>query len=143
MRTWTSKEAAEKERLDGVVSIIAIDHATQELVYIQSRATMAVLQAALDRKPMQEIVKLVAEYPLPAREPQAVEHHCDSCGKVVPATAYHQQELTRFGGSKVKVMAYYCTDCAQLLHAVGAGEQTAMQDRAANVPSYEPTTKED
>lgn len=143
MRTWTSKESAEKERQDGAVNIIAIDHATQGRVYIQSRSTMAVLQAALDRKPIPEIVKLVAEYPLPAPTPEVVEHHCDRCGKIVPETAYHQTEWTRFGVSKVKVIAYYCVSCAQLLHAVGAGEQTAMQDRAANVPSYEPTTKED
>jgi len=69
---------------------------------------------------------------------------CDRCGAHVDTdSAYHQEEWARLGVSKVKVRAYYCDPCARLLRAIGAGERTAMQERAARVPSYEPETKAD
>ncbi len=70
--------------------------------------------------------------------------HCERCGKTVDkATAYHQQEWSRFGGRSVKVTAYYCDSCSHLLHSIGAGEHTDMEERAGHKPSYEPYTKED
>ena len=142
MKTWESREAAIADRQEGAVCVIEIEHATQGRVYIQGRAPMASLAAALNRKPMLDIIRLVSEYSFPAT-PEVAENHCDRCGVTVPKTAYNQQEWTRFGSQRVRVTAYYCIDCARVMHAVGAGEHSDIQDRAANVPSYEPTTKED
>lgn len=69
---------------------------------------------------------------------------CERCGtKVDSRTAYSQLEWSRFGGKKVRVKAHYCESCRKVLQAVGMGEVSEMEDCAANVPSYEPTTKQD
>jgi len=70
--------------------------------------------------------------------------HCERCGQVLDIrTAKNQKEWMRHGGSKVQVIAYYCDGCHALLTTIGKGEWTPMQERAAYVPSYEPTTKND
>ncbi len=67
---------------------------------------------------------------------------CERCGtKVDSRTAYSQLEWSRFGGKKVQVQAHYCESCRKVLQQVGIGEVTAMEDRAAEAPSYEPTHK--
>lgn len=56
---------------------------------------------------------------------------CERCGQVIDrATAYTQQEWTRLNGRRVRVNAYYCDDCRQLLTSVGDGETTDMDHRA-------------
>lgn len=70
--------------------------------------------------------------------------NCERCGeKIDTRTAYSQLEWSRFSGKKVQVKAHYCNGCRRTLQAVGMGEQSAMDDRAATVQSYEPTTKQD
>ena len=69
---------------------------------------------------------------------------CERCGeKVDSRTAYSQLEWARFGGKKVQVKAHYCEGCRRTLQAVGVGEVSAMEERAANVPGHEPETKQD
>lgn len=64
---------------------------------------------------------------------------CERCGQQVDSrTAYHQIERGWFGGREIKVKAYYCKDCHQVLSAVGAGEQTALEDRATEAPDNTP-----
>ena len=70
--------------------------------------------------------------------------HCERCGAAIDTrTAYHQQERMSFGGGTVKVAAYYCDHCRQLLTMIGKGEHTPMQERATDRPDNTPTYKED
>jgi hypothetical protein len=63
---------------------------------------------------------------------------CERCTeKLDTRKAYGQMEWTRFGGKKVRVMAHYCDSCRRVLAAVGQGEITELQQRAAEVPSIE------
>jgi len=69
---------------------------------------------------------------------------CNRCGqKVDTRKAYRQKEWERFGGSKIRVDAFYCDGCHRLLSGIGAGEVTDMEHRAGAVPSAEPYTKSD
>ena len=69
---------------------------------------------------------------------------CNRCGeKIDSRTAYSQLEWSRFGGKKVQVKTHYCDGCRLTLQAVGMGEKSAMEERAAAVQSYEPETKKD
>lgn len=64
---------------------------------------------------------------------------CTRCGtKIDTRTTYGQKEWTRFGHNKVQVIAHYCESCRTLLTAM-----EELQERAAHIPSYEPTHKED
>ena len=69
-------------------------------------------------------------------------HRCERCGVEVRDDAYRQVEKTYLGGRRVDCAAYYCNDCAAVLKAIGAGEQTAMAERRG-APIYEPATKAD
>jgi hypothetical protein len=70
--------------------------------------------------------------------------HCERCGTAIDTrAAYHQQERISFGGSTVKVAAYYCDHCRQLLTEIGRGEHTPMQERVTERPDNTPTYKED
>lgn len=69
---------------------------------------------------------------------------CERCGTAIDTRkAYHQQERMSFGGGTVKVAAYYCDHCRQLLTEIGRGEYTPMQERATDRPDNTPTYKED
>ena len=69
---------------------------------------------------------------------------CERCGATIDTRkAYHQQERMSWGGKTISVTAYYCHDCRALLTQIGAGERTAMQDRATERPDNTPTTKQD
>lgn len=69
---------------------------------------------------------------------------CERCGTAIDTRkAYHQQERMSFGGGTVKVAAYYCDHCRQLLTEIGWGEYTLMQERASERPDNTPTYKED
>ena len=65
--------------------------------------------------------------------------HCERCGADVRPDGYHQTEHSQYG----KIIAYYCSSCRQLLTQIGAGEHTAMQERAGDRPDNTPQTKED
>jgi hypothetical protein len=70
--------------------------------------------------------------------------HCERCGTAIDTRkTYHQQERMSFGGGTVKVAAYYCNHCRQLLTEIGKGEYTPMQERATDIPDNTPTYKED
>lgn len=70
--------------------------------------------------------------------------HCDRCGaKIDTRTAYSQRERTHYCGKTVPVAAYYCDACHTVLSAVGKGEHTALEDRAADMPDNTPYTKQD
>ncbi len=72
------------------------------------------------------------------------QQKCHRCGDQIDTRkAYSQKEWTRFSGSKVRAITYYCDSCSNILTQIGAGERTEMEERAGYVPSYEPTTKED
>ena len=66
---------------------------------------------------------------------------CEKCHSAVVdmRTAYGQVENYRGG----KVKAYYCDGCRQLLMTIGAGEFTAMEERAAQKDGTEEYTKSD
>ena len=69
---------------------------------------------------------------------------CERCGTAIDTRkVYHQQERMSFGGSTVKVAAYYCNHCRQLLTEIGKGEYTPMQERATERPDNTPNYKED
>ncbi len=152
MTTYPTLDAARADAKPGALRIIEIDHVAAGRCYIQISGLMATLEAALRYKPMPEIARLVAEHDIKTAEQikAAIERdkrnncHCERCSvKIDGNHAYHQQEWRRIGSDKVKATIYYCKECATLLRAVGAGEASEMQQRAADVPSYEPAGKDD
>jgi len=69
---------------------------------------------------------------------------CERCGRQIDSrTAYKQEETDYIGASKVKVIAYYCDHCRQLLNNIGAGEYTALEERASADQDNTPYYKED
>ena len=77
-------------------------------------------------------------------EESVYQGHCERCGAALDTRkAYHQQERMAWGGSTIKVSAYYCDHCRQLLTMIGKGEHTPMQERATDRPDNTPTYKED
>jgi len=64
---------------------------------------------------------------------------CDGCRAEMPRTGYWQWEGSQWGLAK----AYYCETCRRVLGAVGAGEYTALQERAGEPASIEAETKGD
>ena len=69
---------------------------------------------------------------------------CERCGeKVDTRTAHKQLEWAKFNGKKVQVEACYCDGCLRTLNAVGMGEKSAMEERAANIQGCEHGTKQD
>ena len=69
---------------------------------------------------------------------------CERCGRQIDSrTAYRQQETDYLGASKIKVTAYYCEHCRQLLNNIGAGEYTALEERASADQDNTPYYKED
>ena len=128
--------------------VLEIDHATDGRCFIGAKAPMAALQIALDRKPMAEIKRLIAEHTtLTAEEIQITREQalrentkCERCGKRIDGnTAYSQQE--QYMGHKVT--AWYCDSCRGLLANIGMGEFDGLQERASAGGSREPHTKED
>ena len=130
-----------------IARIIEINHSTEGRCFIKAKAPMETLRIALKSKPMAEIKSLIAEYPVlteaetaEARRESLRHERCERCGKEVDGkTAYSQQEWYR----GVRVSAYYCDSCHRLLSAIGAGEHTALQERATERHSVEPETKQD
>lgn len=138
METHTTlTDAREAARDNGALTVIEIEHADLGTRYIACKATLRVLDAALERKPMAEIKALVAEYPVDEVAPEA--HRCERCGVDVDDNAYRQHEQTHRG----RVVAYYCDDCARVLRTVGAGEHTALEERRVETDGAEYAHKSD
>jgi len=137
----TIAEAREANIETGAVAIAEIEHVTIGHCYIGIKANFDTFQRAMRSKGHPEITAIIAGHDIRASQP--IVRHCDRCGAVVPETAYHQQEWTRFGGQKVRVTAWYCEGCRQVLQSIGQGEYSAMQERANDIPSYEPAYKAD
>lgn len=128
--------------------IVEIDHTSEGRCFLGVMVPMNTLAVALRNKPMPAILRLVAEHPVltdaetAEARAQALRDHtnCERCGQQIDGnTAYSQHEW--FG--KVKVVAYYCVPCRQLLSAIGAGEYTELQERASARHSQDPETKGD
>jgi len=144
MTTHKTLEAARQFAAadESVVSIIQIEHATEGLVYICAKCSLAQLESALRRKPMAEIVRVVAACDVDADEVD--DCRCERCGcQVDRSTAYTQQEPHLLGGRRVLVNAYYCVACRNVLAAVGAGEHSALAARRADATAVEPSYKSD
>lgn len=126
-------------------SIIEFVHSTDGTRFLACKGGLRALASALSRKPMPEITRLVAEHALsPLSSSQCSEHlNCRRCGVSVDSDAYRQQEWASVGGAKICVDTYYCESCRRLLSAIGDGEYTDLQARAAHVPSSDPYTKSD
>ena len=150
METYASLGEARKaaaQRTD-VHAIIEIEHATEGACYICARGPMARLRMALADQPMPEIARLISEHKPKSEAEYAAERErhlrddcrCERCGaRVDGSTAYSQVERSRWG----EVTAWYCEACRQLLQAVGAGEYSAMDERAAAGEPVERETKAD
>jgi len=128
--------------------ILEIEHASEGRCFIGVKAPMASLRIALDRKPMPEIKRLLAEHATQttgeiktAREEALRERtKCERCAKKIDGnTAYSQQE--RYLGHTVT--AWYCDACRGILANIGMGELDGLQERASASGSREPYTKED
>ena len=141
MKTYKTKEEARETKANGAITIVEIEHTTEGHCYIGVKASFDVFKQAIEAKGHPEIGSIIAGHDI-FEAIQAV-HHCDRCGAIVSGAAYQQQEWTRFGGQRVKVIARYCQGCADTMMAIGVGEYSVMQERAANIPSYEPVGKED
>jgi len=132
----TDRRELDIERPDGTVETVDVSakwsHLNDVLVAAIAKAT-----AEGGRGQVLRYRNVVEDRPEPAAT-------CDRCGvEVDRTTAYHQQERMRVGSASVKITAYYCAACSGVLHAVGMGESSAMAQRADNVVSTEPVTKED
>lgn len=150
MKTYKTLNDARTAAKDApaVMSIVEIEHAAEGRCYIHVKVPMKSLALALEAKPIPEIRRLIAEYSVHTeaeiaadRERYLREHtNCERCNKQIDGnTAYSQQEWS----NKLKVIAFYCEPCRALLSAVGAGEFTALEERASVRYSHEPYTKED
>lgn len=152
MTTHQTIESARTAANAETVAIAEIDHATAGRCFVCLRGTVAYLRKVVADGRIPEVTSVIAAHDKysPAAQQQMRDHYlseeckCERCRvKVDGRTAYRQQEWTRFGGQAVRVVAYYCANCRTLLTGIGAGEHTAMQDRAGHVPSIEPVTKSD
>lgn len=69
------------------------------------------------------------------------EGACERCrGPIDTRTAFSQMENV-WRGARGRV--YYCAACSHLLHSIGAGEHTEMDERAGARPDMTPETKSD
>ncbi len=141
MKTYKTKEEARETKANRAITIVEIEHTTEGHCYIGVKANFDIFTKAIEAKGHPEIRSIIAGHDI--FEAIQVVHHCDRCGAIVSGAAYQQQEWTRFGNQRVKVTARYCQGCANTMRTIGAGEYTAMEERANETPSYEPTYKED
>jgi hypothetical protein len=73
MQIFATLAAAREAAKSDVRSIIEIDHETEGRCYILCRAAMVVLAKAIAAKPLQGVVRLVAEHPVKSDEQVASE----------------------------------------------------------------------
>ncbi len=138
--TLEEARQAATEHGNKIRSIIEIEHETHGRCYIKALGTLAALQDAIRRsgKGLPGVTNLVAEHPVKAPEQVEAERvaylrdntRCERCGvKVDGNTAYSQQEWSRFGGRRIKVVAHYCEPCTAILQALAtSGESYAKSD---------------
>ena len=146
-QTLEAARAAAKD-INGAAYIMEIEHATQGNCYIVAKCNLACLKAAMQRSPLPEISRLIAQHDLltaaeiSEQRTSALRERttCERCqAKIDGNTAYNQQELYR----GTKVIAYYCESCRHLLTQIGLGEYTDLQARGSEGGSREPYTKSD
>ena len=146
-KTLESARAAAKANSE-IRFVLEIDHIGEGRCFIGVKAPMAALKIALDRKPMAEIKRLVAEHAIQTAEEikSASETalrdrtKCERCGNKIDGNiAYSQKE--RY--IRHTVTAWYCDSCRGLLANIGMGEFDGLQERASAGGSREPYTKED
>jgi hypothetical protein len=154
MDTYKTLDQARQAKGSIAQYILEIEHRDNGCCYIGCKINAQIMRGCLARKPMPEIVRVISEHD-PRTDEQVekendkirADHNahltCERCGCHVDPSAYHQTETANFGGQSVKVAAYYCNSCRQLLTQIGAGEYTAMQERANETPDNTPQTKED
>jgi hypothetical protein len=151
-KTLDQARAAKGEALKAIYGsyILCIEHKDNGVCYIGSKVNAQIMRGCLARKPMPEIIRVISEHDPRTDEQQAADkakilaeaaanRKCERCGCHVSGDAYHQTERSPWG----PVTAYYCDSCRQLLTQIGAGEHTAMQERAGDRPDNTPYTKED
>lgn len=139
MDTYKTLEEAREAKKEVATYIVEIEHVNNGRCFAGCKVNAEALRAAI-AKGHAEIKAVYAGHLVHEIK---IEHRCERCGTKVTDAAYNQMEKMNFGGKKVAVKAYYCDKCAELLNAIGKGEYTAMQERAATVAGYEPTTKID
>lgn len=155
-KTLDKARTAKGEALKAIYGsyILCIEHRDNGICYIASKVNAQIMRGCLARKPMPEIIRVISEHDPRTDEQQAADkarilaeaaanRKCERCGCHVSGDAYYQTERANFCGQTVKVVAYYCDSCHQLLTQIGAGEHTAMQERAGDRPDNTPYTKED
>ncbi|MEP0846054.1 MAG: hypothetical protein HRF50_04435 [Phycisphaerae bacterium] len=151
MTTYPTLDEARRAATSETFEIVEIDHARDGRCYVCCRSSAQGLRAALARAPVVEIVRVIGGHTIKTAEQIEAERvaylrehcTCERCGVHIDGNvAYRQEEWGRLGGRAVPVTAYYCDPCRVLLQAVGQGEYTAMHERAVDVPSVEPYTKE-
>lgn len=103
MTTHQTLTAAQAAAVTGyghghIVSIVEIDHATQGRCYIGSRVPMATLAT----KPIPEILRMIAEYPVIRAAYVPPPSCCGRCGDTIPDDAD------------------YCASCQRLFAIWGA-----------------------
>lgn len=155
-KTLDEARAAKGEALRAIYGshILCVEHRDHGTCYVASKVSAQIMRGHLARKPMPEIIRVISEHDPRTDEQQAADkaqilaeaaanRKCEQCGKHVDANAYHQTEQSYLCGQTMKVVAYYCDSCRQLLTQIGAGEYTAMRERAEDRPDNTPYTKED
>lgn len=154
MTTHATLEEARQAAYVTIRTIVEIEHEERGRCYIKVKSTLAQLQDAIRRsgKSIPGIVRYIAEHPVMTAEQIEAARvaylrdntRCERCATQIDGnTAYSQWEHSRLGGQRTRVIAHYCDSCKALLKAVGAGERSWMEERAADVPSAEPYTKQD
>lgn len=68
-------------------------------------------------------------------------HPCSGCGGKVDDRKPHYSQMER--GTLGKMKAFYCPTCAKVMNAVGFGELSDLDARAAAEPDLTPYTKDD
>lgn len=133
--------------LSGARCIAEINHSTFGRCYIVVKVPVASLRSVLRSNPIPEIQSIIAEHSIytpaeiSAMRTEALRNsHCERCYASIDGnTAYHQREWSQ----GMQVTAFYCESCRTLLSAIGAGECTALQERASSRGCTEPQTKQD
>jgi hypothetical protein len=119
----TYKTLAEARSADQPgVEIAEIIHATEGRCFVRVKIAVVVVKANLAKIP--EIAKVIAAHGLTTPEQDEATRRtilattciCERCAaKVDGNTAFKQTKITRFQSRPVRVNAYYCEPCRQLL----------------------------
>jgi hypothetical protein len=130
--------------------ILEIEHKDSGICFVGSKCGIKAMQYSIDHSPKGAIIRTIAEHDCRTDAQVTIDaemvnaemdknRRCDRCGTHVAKTVYSQKEGSQWG----PVTVYYCDSCRQLLTSIGAGEHTAMQERADERQDNTPVTKED